>query len=215
MALAIFNGPRFDPSRIYSKAEAAVIVDAGACCGEYSRWLRDVQAYCGKLYMFEPAHNNLSDLASIVDDRTFLIPYALIGRGGWVVNDFAEYKESREMESVGNLWGRIDSISIEEPTIYSVPAVPINEIFQFLRIPQIDYLKMDIEGLEGDVINAMSHNTAKRIKQMSIEIHPKVSPDQIMETLKSLGYTTAMFVQDEIGIVEGDSEILECYAYMS
>jgi len=74
---------------------------------------------------------------------------------------------------------------------------------------------MDIEGLEGDVINAMSHNTAKRIKQMSIEIHPNVSPDQIMETLKSLGYTTAMFVHDEIGIVEGDSEILECYAYMS
>ena len=52
-----------------------------------------------------------------------------------------------------------------------VKTLRINDIFDFLNIDRIDYLKLDIEGAEFNLFRTMTQDTADRIKQISCEVH--------------------------------------------
>lgn len=53
-----------------------------------------------------------------------------------------------------------------------VEAITLRTLCDRLTIKQIDYLRLDIEGAEHDIFTNMSQDTASRIKQFGIEIHP-------------------------------------------
>jgi len=59
---------------------------------------------------------------------------------------------------------------IRDRGIYSVETLRINDIFDELGIDKIDFMKVDIEGAEKIIFDAMSMETARKIKQITIEV---------------------------------------------
>jgi len=129
-------------------------------------------------------------------DGVILHDAALVGQnnGNWIDfesiisedDQYCEWGNVMKLNRIKNI--RKASASHE---IYSVPTIKINDIFKKLNIDNIDYLKMDIEGAEGEVIETMSEETASKIKQISLERHDNVIYEDIASCMERLGYELA------------------------
>lgn len=82
-------------------------------------------------------------------------------------------------------WGSITKINKGE-YVYNVPTMTLDEL------PKADYIKLDIEGAEWEVIRNMSYFP----KQMSIEIHQ--NKEEIIYFLGGQGYRLAEFPHNEL-----------------
>ena len=69
--------------------------------------------------------------------------------------------------------------------------MPVSTLEQFLddaKIREADFLKMDIEGAEHEVIHAASPNVIRRFREIAMEYHPNGSADALFEKLLSCGF---------------------------
>jgi len=75
----------------------------------------------------------------------------------------------------------------EKEKIIKVPCYTLDTLIKKHNITQIDYLKIDVEGLEKDILNSYSF----AIKPTFIKcehIHWKEKKEEVFEKLKNLGY---------------------------
>ena len=113
-------------------------------------------------------------------------------------------------------WGNIKNLYKNSETIimnkieyidYEVYTINLYNIID--KYGFIDYLKMDIEGSEYDVIDNINNELANKIDQISIEIHePLYKYPILIDKLKELKFKVILF--DDPAIVNKVSEI---YAY--
>ena len=69
----------------------------------------------------------------------------------------------------------------------TVPAKRLETIFDELDLRTIDYLKMDIEGAEAEVLQPPM-NWASRVRAMKIELHPPADYDRCAAALTACGF---------------------------
>lgn len=79
--------------------------------------------------------------------------------------------------------------------------ITLGDIIVKYKLDSIDFLKMDIEGGEYDVIESMDDMISKKIHQISIETHNIEKNPHLIRKLIKLGYV----VEEHKG--------LEIYAY--
>jgi len=76
--------------------------------------------------------------------------------------------------------------------LFNAPAdrSTLDVILERYREPEIDFLKMDCEGCEYDLLLSCAVNTLSRIRAISIEVHrcKKGAPQQIVLSLKTMGF---------------------------
>lgn len=144
----------------------AVIIDAGACVGEF---IKDIQEHIKSPYIFaiEPNKENIKKLKPFfLSDNPILgvvIPATLVGAKEKNEMKFYEIEKLRE-------WGNVTNIyTNKKHKSYMVATINLKALLDTIPLKTIHYLKMDIEGSEWDVVNDMNEDTAKRIKQMSID----------------------------------------------
>ncbi|MGN6370732.1 MAG: FkbM family methyltransferase [Phycisphaerae bacterium] len=72
----------------------------------------------------------------------------------------------------------------------TVPAITIEGMLDEYGLDAVDLLKVDCEGAEYEMFENMSAATAKRIRQIAMEVHnlPGRSPSQLIERLAELGF---------------------------
>ena len=78
---------------------------------------------------------------------------------------------------------------------YKVKTITINTIIDMIKLfgkEKIDYLKMDIEGNELEVIFDMDQEIAKKIVQMSFEFHYPKKEDLMINILKTKGFNNVI-----------------------
>jgi len=146
-----------------------IIVDAGACVGSVSKHLKKL-CPASTIFAIEPDKENLKELKKIKGIK--VIPKALVG-----------IKREVRFKSVSGRpqWGKIS-----ETEGYKVDTITLDEF------DKIDYLKMDIEGIEEEVID----NLINLPTQMSIEVHQ--NKEELIKKLKKLGYKVKEFNHEEI-----------------
>jgi FkbM family methyltransferase len=161
----------------------AVIVDGGACIGNF---INDIQEHIENplIFAIEPNKQNIKVLKKKDYEQTLIIEAALVGskfssKGLLPFNEFAGLPE----------WGNVNGLYKERKisATYEVETIDIKELMGLLPTDTIDYLKMDIEGSEGDIIDDLTLEMAKKIKQMSMELHD-ISHVRVAEKLEGLGY---------------------------
>ncbi len=159
--------------------DAPVIIDAGACEGCF---IEDIQNRIVSPYIFaiEPSIKNIKALEQADSQQTVLIRAALVGE-----------KEPSEMRfyDINGLpeWGNVTGLyASKKHTEYIVETINLKDLLDTIPLETIHYLKMDIEGSEWDVVSDMNEGTAKRIEQISMEIHSHL--DKITEKLEAIGY---------------------------
>lgn len=169
----------------------SIIVDAGACWGGFIECLREHER--GKncrVIAVECDKDNIKKLKERNYRNTTICDKALVGQD---FDDRSVFYQIIGYAQWGNFYKKTpgDPTGINEIKEYEVEVLRINDIFSVFDIEWIDFLKMDIEGLERDILKTMTEETAVKIGQVSIEVHdwdgfPSVS--DVIEMLGDLGF---------------------------
>jgi len=137
-------------------------VDAGACTGEYSKILLYSIPTITKAILIEPIESNCNFIKNYLKDhRAELLQAALF-----------ETQSSVEIildtTNVGGNSVFEDFVKGEKVSKVTVPCISIKDILDKV---DIDFLKMDIEGSEWDIID--NSKELQNIPYLMIEVHGK------------------------------------------
>ena len=77
---------------------------------------------------------------------------------------------------------------MDERGDYDVEVIGINDLFGYLGVEKIDYLKIDCEGAEKDIFEEISKETISKINKMVIEFHSSEIKEMILNKLNSFGF---------------------------
>lgn len=163
------------------------IIDAGAYLGAYTLWSARRVGPDGEVVALEPHPRSRELLQRTIKLNCLrnvkVLPYALSAHDGRSTLYSPRYRAlaSLRREHVEYFCGEI----IEE---HEVECVSLKTLLSMLGYSEIDLLKLDIEGLEYDVLKH-SADVLNRIKRMIIEAHlDACSIPRLDQLLKENGF---------------------------
>lgn len=157
-----------------------VIVDVGANIGSFSVYAATRRPSV-RVYAYEPVAENLERLRANVapfGDRVTVNPVAMAVAAGEVQFGIEET-------------GRYGGIGVETAAHITVPAVAIADVVTEIieREGRIDVLKLDVEGLERDLLAAVPEAAAAKIGRVVLEW--RYDDLRGLEPWKQLGFTVS------------------------
>lgn len=161
----------------------SIVVDVGAHIGAFSVM---VARFAQKVLAFEPEPNNYQMLKKNKELNHFenLSVFQMAVSGGSGNRDLFTFQEG----STSNYF--LFKGDAEAFKIGSVPCISLEDIIQRERLPQIDFLKLDCEGAEHDILKNIEVKTANKIINIAMEVHP-VPPQYSIDLtarLRELGF---------------------------
>lgn len=192
------NAHVIDLSRI---DDSSVIVDAGACVGEFIQNIRRYeQAKRCKIIAIECNFENVDILKTLNFPNVTVCERALTGQN---YGDETEFYHHEGLVQWGNIikFFPTQTARTKNPrrlVAYKVKTLKINDIFSELGIDRIDYLKVDIEGAEADLMKTMTKETASRIEQIYVESHlshKSITASEIEQRLIELDYNISQLAE--------------------
>jgi len=168
-------------------ARDSIVVDVGAHIGSFSI---SVARSAYKVLAFEPEPTNYQMLKKNMElnhlENMSIFEMAVSGISGYQdiytcqggsSADYSLY----EGETMNRKMGRIPTISVED-------------IIKREGLPRIDFLKLDCEGAEHDIVRNMSFETAAKIMGITLEMHcvPQEYSIDIPLRLRELGFQVEM-----------------------
>jgi len=135
-----------------------IVVDVGANVGIFANLAS--QKGAKKIYSFEPGDLAMSCLVKNAPSNAELFKYAL-GNVDGKVNLYLP-SEGDTMSASCKMKYRLKNM---------VDATTIDNLFADGVFDKIDFLKIDAEGSEFDIINGISDNNLKKIKKIAMEYH--------------------------------------------
>lgn len=168
-----------------------IVLDAGANIGYVSLYFAMLVGDRGRVYAFEPGQNNLSYLARNA---------AQAGNITIVPNALGEKAETRTLH-LENLTGQTNSFLSEWRAArltagshfmtVETKSVPVQVLRgdDFLEKNGIlpDFVKMDVEGFEYEVLKGLEKTIRESRPAMMVEL--QIHHEEIFEMLTSLGYS--------------------------
>jgi FkbM family methyltransferase len=173
--------------------EHPTIVDAGACRGRFIEKMREFRPNAFFIAI-EPCRTNVDYLKS----RYGHDPNITLWEGALVAApqpdnaiEFCEFHGLEEWGNVTNLNTDTRHGKLQRLERYMVPAIPVISFME--TVPHIDYLKMDIEGVEFNIIYQLhKQDSLNYITQLSMETHHANQVPQIIAWLEDAGFQTTM-----------------------
>ncbi len=163
----------------------SLVIDLGASNGIFSAEI--TKLYNNTCYAIEP---NVELYKNLNQENIISLNYAISNSDGPI--DFYisnNYEASSILNDFENIWKSEKKITVQGITFKS--------LLDILKIDnkKIDLLKVDIEGAELDLIESLTNNEVKNIKQITIEFHDWLNKNLYDRTvgaitkLISLGFT--------------------------
>lgn len=142
-----------------------VVIDIGAHIGFFSIYAAS-KAKNGKVYAFEPAPDNLEMLRKNIElnklNNVKIVNAAIAAEEG--VRDFILYPRSHAANS-------FVYSATEEKNIIKVATVNLGKFVERENINRIDFLKIDSEGAEYEILFGLRPDEFRKIKKISMEYH--------------------------------------------
>ena len=149
-----------------------VVIDAGACVGVFTHELIRKLNGKGTYYCIECDNRNHAALSDKKPSNVFLEYSALVGDGRESVSCYAyDGMDRREWSNIFDLYSVHQSIRNTRVLDDNVPTITIEKLVKKHKLDRIDYLKMDVEGTEFDVLMNMPTEILTSIPQISFEYH--------------------------------------------
>ena len=199
--------------------EDSVIIDAGSNVGFFVEKMQQLMKETKgfdldlKIYAIEPGDYQCDVIKSKKFKNVELLQSALVGTKTEktlfyeylhksLKSTHKEMGEHPKYHQWGNVLGdhydRFSSDKNIDVTIHEVESLTLPELIQSKNIKSIGYLKMDIEGVEYDVIEQMTQKEADIINQISLEPHDPSKNAALVAKLTSLGYIVKETRMNEI-----------------
>jgi FkbM family methyltransferase len=144
-----------------------IVVDAGANIGIWSN--RAIFSGASQVFAFEPTLKSFNCLCENID-RQIVKPFCL------ALGDRREIVSMPVWENGDSVGSRIDG-SASNTRYDSAMIVTLDDLFDIKLFDHIDYLKIDIEGAEDQVIYSLSRERLRRVKKISMEYHTNALTD--------------------------------------
>jgi len=149
-----------------------VVLDAGANIGVFTR--KALWAGAARVIAIEPGPENLECLrrnfaAEIADGRVTLYP-----KGVWDKDDVLKFSID-PTDSARDTFVR----TIDHPQFIRIPVTTVDNIVTELRLPKVDFIKMDIEGAEQKAVVGAKNTIARFRPRMALCIY-HVKGDEVM-----------------------------------
>lgn len=165
----------------------SIVVDVGAHIGSFSI-MAAKSAY--KVLAFEPEPNNYRMLKKNMElnhlENMSIFEMAVSGISGY--QDIYTYQGGSSADY--SLYKR----GITNIKTGRIPTISVEDIIRREDLPRIDFLKLDCEGAEHDILGNISFETAAKILGIAMETHsvpPGFSID-IPNRLRELGFEVKM-----------------------
>lgn len=145
----------------------SVIIDVG-CADDADFSCLIMGRYGSKCFGVDPTRKHASALAALAEKKRGLfvpVPLAIGAAVGQV-----EFHESVANVS-GSLNARHANILGDCSITYSVEAVDLDELLTRLALERADFIKLDLEGAEYELLESISRSTLMKFKQVFIEFH--------------------------------------------
>lgn len=181
-------------------SDKPTIIDGGACVGGFIDFILE-KIKTTQIYAIEPCCRNFKILEEKYEENDMVKKYnaALVGEGYPEKIIFKEFIGLEEWGNVKDLYLNTTHGKLEKIIEYEVDTICLKNIIEENNLSIIDYLKLDIEGCEEEVVVSLSkiHSDVK-INQISMEIHKNTNVEKIKQELSKLGYNNIIFKDGEL-----------------
>jgi FkbM family methyltransferase len=170
--------------------ETDTVVDVGANIGAFSLWAAQ-RAREGRIVSIEPVASNFRLLCRnlAINRLRHVSPLraAVVGTDDRTTTVYLSPHGSGHHSTVRQLAG-------DEPSGQCVEAVRLEGLFQTFAICFCDFLKLDCEGAEFEILQTLPPEVAARIGKMAIEYHTRSArakrpqADALVDRIVSLGF---------------------------
>lgn len=164
------------------------VIDIGAALGDYAIWAA-AQIGSGRVFAVEPFADSVKKIRENLKlnqiSNVVVCEKAIGGKDG--LSGLQLVTGEAVQHSTAAITGVEGSV-----------AVPVSSLKSFLnseKIESVDYLKMDCEGAEFDILFNCSSETLKKIKRICMEVHDHVtmhSRGELIHFLEQNGYETRL-----------------------
>ena len=153
--------------------DSDIVIDIGAHIGLFALF---ASQFCkqGKIFCFEPIKENYELLVENINSNKIknIIPF-----------NFAVSKESDSVKIFINDDYSGHSMFLETNNFVIVKSKSILDIFSENNIQECNFLKLDCEGAEYDIINSLPSDFLNKIKKSVIEYHLADTHPKLLEQL--------------------------------
>lgn len=161
------------------------VLDIGANVGLFSLYM--LRKNCRNLYSIEPTIKAFSQLKEVLKDEVNANPRKL------AIHNFTGKSKIKSVQDNSTISGFINEVhpyTNHNMNEEEVDVITLTEFLQDEKIEQIDLIKIDIEGVEYDVIESLSDDTLLKSKRYLIEYHWAKTKDinKMINRFKSLNY---------------------------
>ena len=186
-------------------AKDMIVIDVGANQGFFSLYAASKGAI---VYAIEPCSDNFAVLqenvsTNGVDNQVKLLNAAVTGRTGKIPL-FVGLDASGQILS-GTVSTCNDNRGGKKVQAREVESVTLDFLLDELHIGRCDFLKMDCEGAEYEILRKTSRASFRKIARMSIECHSN-RMHEAAAILKKAGFTILSEGPGEAGILKAVNE---------
>jgi FkbM family methyltransferase len=166
------------------------IVDIGAALGDYSVWAAK-QTPRGRLIAVEPYPPSVSLLRSNIEkNRVFNVE---VFAGAIAASSGSTSLKVEQGSVVQN------STAVEQKSgqVIEVKTISLDDLFAQFEITKCDYLKMDCEGGEYEILFTASDKSFTKIDRICMEVHDGMTQynrNDMIKFLEESGYRTRLTV---------------------
>jgi FkbM family methyltransferase len=167
--------------------EKAVIVDIGAHYGYFSLSAAKMVGEGSKIFSIEPDENNFKPLGKNTNDSGLKNIFPLnIAIGGNSSDRILYTAASTNNSLYANYLDQMNGHN------YKVQCLGLKEFLESQNIKHVDFLKLDCEGSEHEIIQNAEEGTLKKVSVISMEIHDMshcgFDREKTIATLKNSGF---------------------------
>jgi FkbM family methyltransferase len=159
----------------------SVVVDVGANVGAFSIF---AARWADRVFAFEPEPSNFACLRRNIElnNRRSITALNMAVTNTTGVQQFRVAKEQHS--------GSHSFFLEDYDEIMDVETVCLADLMERERLETIDFLKLDCEGMEIDIINGLSVAMSRRIRRIALEFHEMtaVSEEELVANMERLGY---------------------------
>mgnify|MGYP001586998714 CR=1 FL=1 len=160
-----------------------IVLDIGANIGLFSLY---VQPQAKTVFALEPAKQHFEVLQQMIsfNKLTNILPMKM----ALANNDSEATFYHNENTTMYSLKPEVATPKLETET---VQVVTIENLFKMLAIDHVDFMKLDVEGSEMEIICGVPFkNVCEKIDSLVVEYHQwsAINPMQLVNALRDLGY---------------------------
>jgi FkbM family methyltransferase len=170
------------------------VIDIGANIGCFSVLASRLVGPTGRVIAVEPEQSTFESLRrNLRLNRCENVDARRLAIGGSSGSVDLHVSDTALFSSIYTEVGGVKAEAPSHPTGSNVQTVPMSTLEALMDdadVERCDYLKVDCEGAEHDIIREMDQHTAGRIDQITMEVHhvPGAEPEALRSLLTQLGF---------------------------